>query len=260
MTEIVFNHDGTVDKYIGDCVMALYNAPREDPEHAIKAVRTGLAFQERTLAAAARWEAKFGVRIRCGVGINTGEAVVGTLGSRQRFEYTAIGDTVNLAARLESITKDYGASIIVSESTYEHVKGVVATRELGAVTVRGKSVPVKIYAVLATDVRKYPRAVLDAAAALTDAATGLVCHVGTVDISEGGLALADVPADWTVGSTVRLRLEKGALAIPIVAEGTIVWRRGAHAGVSFTAIEPESVPVVAEYVAGRKGPGPSTTR
>jgi len=84
--------------------------------------------------------------------------------------------------------------------------------------------------------------------------------VGTVDISEGGLALADVPADWTVGSTVRLRLEKGALAIPIVAEGTIVWRRGAHAGVSFTAIEPESVPVVAEYVAGRKGPGPSTTR
>src|SRR5437016_5289643 len=260
MTEIVFDHDGTVDKYIGDCVMALYNVPSEDPEHAIKAVRTGLAFQERTLAAAARWEAKFGVRIRNGVGINTGEAIVGILGSRQRFEYTAIGDTVNLAARLESITKDYGASIIVSESTYEHVKGVVATRELGAVTVRGKSVPVKIYAVLATDVRKYPRAVLDAAAALTDAATGLVCRVGTVDISEGGLALADVPADWTVGSTVRLRLEKGALAIPIVAEGTIVWRRGAHAGVSFTAIEPESVPVVAEYVAGRKGPGPSTTR
>ena len=260
MTEIVFDHDGTVDKYIGDCVMALYNVPSEDPEHAIKAVRTGLAFQERTLAAAARWEAKFGVRIRNGVGINTGEAIVGILGSRQRFEYTAIGDTVNLAARLESITKDYGASIIVSESTYEHVKGVVATRELGAVTVRGKSVPVKIYAVLATDVRKYPRAVLDAAAALTDAATGLVCRVGTVDISEGGLALADVPADWTVGSTVRLRLEKGALAIPVVAEGTIVWRRGAHAGVSFTAIEPESVPVVAEYVAGRKGPGPSTTR
>src|SRR2546430_16949834 len=118
-------------------VMALYNVPSEDPEHAIKAVRTGLAFQERTLAAAARWEAKFGVRIRNGVGINTGEAIVGILGSRQRFEYTAIGDTVNLAARLESITKDYGASIIVSESTYEHVKGVVATRELGA-----ESVPV----------------------------------------------------------------------------------------------------------------------
>jgi len=252
MTEIVFAHDGAVDKYIGDCVMALYNVPVEDPEHAIKAVRTGLAFQERTLAAAARWEAKYGVTIRNGVGINTGEAVVGTLGSQQRLEYTAIGDTVNLAARLESITKDYGVSIIISESTYEYVKGVFATRELGAVTVRGKSVPVKIYAVLATDVRKYPRAVLDAAAALTDVATGLVCRVWTVDISEGGLALAEVPADWKVDSTVRLRLEGGALAMPIVAEGTIVWRRGANAGLSFTSIEPQSVPVVAEYVAGHK--------
>ena len=252
MTEIVFAHDGAVDKYIGDCVMALYNVPVEDPEHAIKAVRTGLAFQERTLAAAARWEAKYGVTIRNGVGINTGEAVVGTLGSQQRLEYTAIGDTVNLAARLESITKDHGVSIIISESTYEYVKGVFATRELGAVTVRGKSVPVKIYAVLATDVRKYPRAVLDAAAALTDVATGLVCRVWTVDISEGGLALAEVPADWKVDSTVRLRLEGGALAMPIVAEGTIVWRRGANAGLSFTSIEPESVPVVAEYVAGHK--------
>src|SRR5437773_1246803 len=252
MTEIVFAHDGAVDKYIGDCVMALYNVPVEDPEHAIKAVRTGLAFQERTLAAAARWEAKYGVTIRNGVGINTGEAVVGTLGSQQRLEYTAIGDTVNLAARLESITKDHGVSIIISESTYEYVKGVFATRELGAVTVRGKSVPVKIYAVLATDVRKYPRAVLDAAAALTDVATGLVCRVWTVDISEGGLALAEVPADWKVDSTVRLRLEGGALAMPIVAEGTIVWRRGANAGLSFTSIEPESVPVVAEYVACHK--------
>src|SRR5206468_10985068 len=117
------------------------------------------------------------------------------------------------AARLESITKDHGVSIIISESTYEYVKGVFATRELGAVTVRGKSVPVKIYAVLATDVRKYPRAVLDAAAALTDVATGLVCRVWTVDISEGGLALAEVPADWKVDSTVRLRLEGGALEI-----------------------------------------------
>ena len=253
MTEIVFKHGGTVDKYIGDSVMALYNVPFEDPEHAIKAVRTGLAFQERTLAAAARWEAKYGVTIRNGVGINTGEAIVGTLGSQQRLEYTAIGDTVNLAARLESITKDYGAAIIISESTYELVRGVFATRELGAVTVRGKSVPVKIYAVLATDIRKYPRAVLDAAAALTDVATGLSCRAWTVNISEGGLALADVPADWKVGSSIRLRLEGGALAVPIVAAGTLVWRRGADAGVSFTSIEPESVPAVAEYVAGRPG-------
>ncbi len=148
MTEIVFKHGGTVDKYIGDCIMALYNVPFEDPEHAIKAVRTGLEFQERTIAVSRRWEARLGVAIRNGVGINTGEAVVGTLGSRQRLEYTAIGDAINLGSRLESITKDYKTSIIISEFTYAHVKDHFITKELGDVTVKGKSRPVKIYAVL----------------------------------------------------------------------------------------------------------------
>ncbi|OGK95911.1 MAG: hypothetical protein A3E31_11805 [Candidatus Rokubacteria bacterium RIFCSPHIGHO2_12_FULL_73_22] len=248
MTEIVFKHGGTVDKYIGDCVMALYNVPFEDPEHAVKAVRTGLEFQERTLAAAARWEAKFGVSIKNGVGINTGEAVVGTLGSEQRLEYTAIGDTVNLAARLESITKEYGASIVISESTYAHVKGMFPTRALGAVTVKGKTQPVEIYAVLPSDIRKHPRAVLDAAATLTLAGAGRACRVRTRDISEGGLALADVPDEWTVGSRIEIRLEGGELPRPIVATGAIAWRRGAEAGVTFTALEPESAPAVAEYI------------
>ena len=246
MTRIVFKHGGTVDKYIGDCVMALYNVPFEDPEHAVKAVRTGLEFQERTLAAAARWEAKYGVVIRNGVGINTGEAIVGTLGSEQRLEYTAIGDTVNLAARLESITKDYGASIIISESTYEHVKALFPTRALGAVTVKGKTRPVEIYAVLPSDIRKHTRAVLDAAATLT--AGGRVCEVRTRDISEGGLALDGVPDEWTVGSRIQIRLEGGELPNPIVAEGTIVWRRGSGAGVTFTALDAESAPAVAEIV------------
>jgi adenylate cyclase len=250
MTKIVFRNGGTVDKYIGDCVMALYNVPKEDPEHAVKAVRTGLEFQERTLAAAARWEAKYGVSIRNGVGINTGEAIVGTLGSQQIFQYTAIGDTVNLAARLESLTKDYQASIIISESTYECVKGRFPTRALGDVTVRGKTVPVKIYAVLPPDIRKYTRAVLDSGAILTDPVTGQVRRVRTHDISEGGLALAGVPASWTVGSTVRIRLEGGDLLKPIVAEGRIVWRRGDDAGVTFTQVETDSV---AEYVSRRQG-------
>src|SRR5881396_3158226 len=150
MTEIVYKHDGAVDKYIGDCVMALYNVPLEDPEHAVKAVRTALEFQERTLAVSKRWEEKLGIAIRNGVGINTGEAVVGTLGSTQILQYTAIGDTINLGARLESITKDYKTNIIISESTYELVKGQFVTKELGDVTVKGKSQPVKIYAVLPT--------------------------------------------------------------------------------------------------------------
>ena len=151
MTEVVFKHGGTVDKYIGDCIMALYNVPFEDPEHAVKAVRTGLEFQDRTRAVSERWEAKFGVAIRNGVGINTGEAVVGTLGSRQRLEYTAIGDTINLGSRLESITKDYKSNIIISEFTYAYVKDHFVTKELGDVTVKGKTHPVKIYAVLGAE-------------------------------------------------------------------------------------------------------------
>ena len=152
-------------------------------------------------------------------------------------------------ARLESITKDYGASIIISESTYEQVKRLFPTRELGEVTVKGKTVPVKIYAVLPPDIRKYPRAVLDAGAVLTDANTGQVCHVRTRDISEGGLALADVPAEWTIGAKVQIRLEGGELPRPLTAEGTIAWRRGNDAGITFTAVESDSV---AEYVASRR--------
>jgi adenylate cyclase len=148
LTEIVFRHGGTVDKYIGDCIMALYNVPFEQPDHAAQAVRTALAFQGSTRALSARWEAKLGIQVKAGVGINTGEAVVGTMGSRQRLEYTAIGDTVNLAARLESITKDFGSPIIISESTYRLVKDEFPTRPLGEVTVKGKAIPVKIYAVL----------------------------------------------------------------------------------------------------------------
>jgi adenylate cyclase len=250
MTEVVFKHGGTVDKYIGDCIMALYNVPFADPEHAANAVRTALEFQERTLAVSAKWEARLGVSIRNGVGINTGEAVVGTMGSRQRLEYTAIGDTINLGSRLESITKDYKSSIIISESTHELVQGQFMTRELGEVTVKGKSQPVKIYAVLPASIRKHPRAILEAAATLTVAGTGETVALKTIDISEGGMALAGrVPEEWKKGATIQLRCEGGRLPKPIVAEATIAWRRDDAVGISFVALGAESAPTVAEYVA-----------
>jgi adenylate cyclase len=248
MTEVVFRHGGTVDKYIGDAIMGLYNAPYEDPDHALKAIRTALEFQERAIPFSARWQAKLGVTIRCGVGINSGEAVVGSLGSRQRSEYTAIGDTVNLAARLESITKDYNVPIIISEYTYEYVKGRFPTHELDTVTVKGKSQPVKIYGVMPSSMRQHPRATLDAAAQLT-AADGRVCRVRTFDISEGGLGLLGIPAEWSLGSAVEIRLDGGEVGRRIVAAGTIVSRRGEKAGVQFTSLDAGSAPAVAEYVA-----------
>src|SRR4030095_3693623 len=209
MTEVVFRHRGTIDKYMGDGIMALYNAPREDSEHALKAIRTALEFQERVIPFSARWEAKLGVPIRCGVGINSGEAIVGSLGSKQRNEYTAIGDPVNLAARLESVTKDYRVPIIISEFTYEHVKGRFPTHELDTVTVKGKSQAVKIYGVSPARVRRHPRAQRDAAAQLTAVGDGRVCRARTYDISEGGLGLVGVPDDWTVGSKVEVQLAGG---------------------------------------------------
>jgi adenylate cyclase len=251
MTDIVYKHEGVVDKFIGDCVMALYNAPFEDPAHAVNAVRTALAFQERTLAVSKRWEEKLGIAIRNGVGINTGEAVVGTLGSRQMLQYTAIGDAINLGARLESQTKEYGVNIIISESTYALVRAHFVTKELGEVTVKGKTQPVKIYAVLPDSIRKYARTSLEAAATLLIATEGRMCRVSTRDISEGGLALKGVPDGWVKGERVQVRCEGGALRKPIVAEGLIAWREADEVGVTFIALDPDSVPTLAEYLSSR---------
>jgi adenylate cyclase len=148
LTAVVFKHGGTVDKYVGDCIMALYNVPFEHPEHAQQAVRTANEIQEHTRALSERWKARTGVDLVNGVGICTGEAIVGTLGSRQRLEYTAIGDTVNLAARLETLTKEFEAPIIISEATYALLNDEFSVRPLGTVTIKGKEKPAKIYAVL----------------------------------------------------------------------------------------------------------------
>lgn len=243
MTETVFRHGGTVDKYIGDCVMALFNAPLEDPDHAVNAVRAALDMAERVREVSKRWEAKIGTPIRSGIGINTGEAVVGAMGSRQRLEYTAIGDTVNLAARLESLTKEYRTPIIISESTREWVRGHVLTRELGTAAVRGKALPLRIYAVVARDMRQHGRAPLDVHATLRSE-QGTEWAVRTRDVGLGGVAVVGLPSTWEPGSSVEVRCEGPDLPNAVSATATLVWRSDDAAGFAFRNADPHVASLV----------------
>jgi adenylate cyclase len=248
LTEVVFRHGGTVDKYVGDCIMALYNVPLDQPDHAAEAVRTALDFQKATYALSARWKAKLGVEIKNGVGINTGEAVVGTMGSKQRLEYTAIGDTVNLAARLESITKDFRSPVIISESTYQDVRLQFRTRYLGEVTVKGKSIPVKIYAVVETadeNVRKEMRVLLEATVTISDGEVTIAAPLG--DLSHGGLSVYSLPRAFEIGRIVQLRLDLPN-AQPITVDGKVTWTGEEKAGCTFLDLKPGDLAAIDEFI------------
>ena len=149
MTRLVFEHQGTLDKYIGDAVMAFWGAPFEEPGHAVKACDTALDMMQRVRKMQKLWEAEGKPHLDIGIGLNTGVASVGNMGSALRYGYTALGDAVNLSSRLEGLNKDYGTHIIVNETTYESAKhdGFVF-RELDLMRVQGKLQPVTIYELL----------------------------------------------------------------------------------------------------------------
>jgi len=136
---------GTVDKYIGDAIMAFWGAPTETPEHAAIACRTALANQQTLARLRERWSADGLPPISARIGLHTGDAIVGNFGSEHRLDYTAIGDSVNLASRLEGINKTYGTEIILSASTHERVGDEFACRPLDKVAVRGRTEGIVIY-------------------------------------------------------------------------------------------------------------------
>jgi adenylate cyclase len=147
MTRSIIEKKGTLDKYIGDAQMAFWNAPLDDASHAIHAVETGLEMMG-SLKAFNEEIAKEGVpAFGMGLGINTGVVVVGNMGSEQRFDYTCLGDHVNLASRLEGQSKPYGVKIVLGPLTRERVKDVFPTLELDCIAVKGKKEGVKIYTV-----------------------------------------------------------------------------------------------------------------
>ncbi len=144
MTDIVFKHGGVLDKYIGDAVMAFWNAPLDQPDHALRAVSTALEMRD-ALADLNASKAFGELEMHIGIGINTGDMVVGNVGGDARFDYTVIGDNVNLGSRLEGLTKEYGIAFIVAESTKGELRDAVVTRRLDKVAVKGKKEPVVIY-------------------------------------------------------------------------------------------------------------------
>jgi adenylate cyclase len=153
MVEIVFEHRGTLDKFVGDMVMALYSAPLDDESHADHAVQTALAMIRGLNELNKKWVAEGRPTLGIGIGVNTGDMIAGTIGAETVRSYTVIGDAVNLGARLESLNKEYGTQIIISEFTVNSLKDKTRynLRPLGQVTVKGKSVPVEIFEVLDTN-------------------------------------------------------------------------------------------------------------
>ena len=153
MTEIVLKYHGTLDKYMGDAIMAIYGAPIEQPDHAARACDSALEMMKRLKELQAIWHERGKPAIDIGIGINSGLMTVGNMGSEKRFDYTVMGDNVNLGSRLEGTNKQYGTNIIISEFSHRELKGDFLTRELDLVRVKGKLEPVKIYELIARNER-----------------------------------------------------------------------------------------------------------
>jgi adenylate cyclase len=147
MVEVVFRHGGTVDKFVGDMVMALFGAPLDDPHHAEHAVATAVDMIHELGELNRAWAAKGLKQLDIGIGVNSGDMIAGNIGSSSIMSYTVIGDNVNLGSRLESLNKDYKTRIIISDATRTRLDGEYEMRPLGDVIVKGKSKPVAIFEV-----------------------------------------------------------------------------------------------------------------
>jgi len=148
MTDFIMGRDGTIDKYMGDCIMAFWNAPVNVENHEMKAVESALGMVQRLKELNDELESEGLMPIRIGIGINTGEVVVGNMGSNNRFDYSILGDAANLASRLEGQSKGYGVTIILGEETATAVENDLFNIELDSIAVKGKKESVRIFTVL----------------------------------------------------------------------------------------------------------------
>jgi class 3 adenylate cyclase len=148
MVRIVFKHDGMIGKFIGDAVMAIYGAPDPRGDHAQAAVATALEMREALAQLNLRRKARGEEVLEFGIGLHSGEVIAGNIGSLQQFEYTVIGDTVNTASRLQSLTRNLGVDILMSDATWQQVRTAFGARDLGEHEVKGRSEKVRVVALL----------------------------------------------------------------------------------------------------------------
>ncbi|MBI5815855.1 MAG: adenylate/guanylate cyclase domain-containing protein [Nitrospinae bacterium] len=148
MTRLIHEYEGTVDKYIGDAIVAFWGAPLPEEAHAEKALRAAVTMQKKLAEMRAKWRAEGKDELNVRMGLNTGYMVVGNMGSKDRMDYTIMGDAVNLASRLEGVNKYYGSNILVSEFTLKLVRGLFLYRELDMVRVQGKKEAIRLYEVM----------------------------------------------------------------------------------------------------------------
>jgi adenylate cyclase len=145
MTDIIMRNGGTIDKYMGDCIMAFWNAPLDVEDQRRKAIQTSHDMLDHLEKLNAELEKEDALPIKIGIGLNTGEVVVGNMGSDQRFDYSVLGDAVNLAARLEGQSKGYGVQIVLGKNTAENMETDFAMIELDKIAVKGKTEAVRIF-------------------------------------------------------------------------------------------------------------------
>ncbi|MCK4561075.1 MAG: CHASE2 domain-containing protein [Calditrichia bacterium] len=145
MTDTVLAHDGIIDKYEGDAIMAEFGVPVPYDNHAFMACKTAIEMQKKLIKLREKWEKEGKPELRARIGINTGVVIVGNMGSRDVFDYTVMGDHVNLGSRLEGANKFYGTEIMISEFTYDYIKDEFHTRELDLIRVKGKDKPIKVF-------------------------------------------------------------------------------------------------------------------
>ena len=147
MTDVIIKNGGTIDKFMGDCIMAFWNAPIENGEHEECAVQSAMEMEEELAMLNAELIAEGLPQINIGIGINTGEALVGNMGSKQRFDYSVIGDAVNLASRLESSSKTLGKTIVIGEETVNRAKLNYSFEYIDDIKVKGKTEFIKVYTI-----------------------------------------------------------------------------------------------------------------